>query len=865
MHLLSSLKRALTFHFLLVAIVPVFLFGLVNIQVVSDKQLAGVRDHNMRMAQDIRGEVESFLLEVSADLRLVESALAAPGVLQPAGLDGFLAAVVHSSQFFESIYLLNPDRKILSLGVLVEDPAWRADYTQLDFSAHQLFDSRAPFNTPRWSNTYISLVTGEPSVTLGIPVKQGFLLGNLSLINLSRLLQKYVLNGHVQAAVIDQTGTVIAHNDLALAMQRVNFGNRPVVVSALAGREETSEFKQGSYVSLESAALISPPAWVVWVGLDLDEVLAPIEKMRHLLLAFMGLALCLAAALALFNLRRLMRPLTSLGEQASQIAGGNYALHISASGYEEIDELAVRFTSMSQAIQVREESIITSEQRFRDLVNSIDGIVWEMDYPSFRFLFVSQKAESLLGYPVQSWLEDPGFWESKISPEDMRQAKAYCQLMAEKQLDHSFEYRMTAADGRLVWIRDLVTVISEQGRPTRLLGVMLDVTVQKELLEDLSRSEMNYREIFNASSDAIFIHDAYSGQVVDVNRAMLAMFRCTYEDALLGGTAGYSEGVSPYSEIEAKEKLRIALEEGSCTFPWRARRATGELFWAEVSLQRGMIGGQKRILAAVRDITERKEAENELAGYRAHLEALVQERTRQLGAAQSELVQKERLAVLGRLTATVSHEIRNPLGTIANSLYLVRNALSAEGLAGLERPLALAERNVERCDSIISELLDFSRQRILKTEPVEIDRWLRELLDELNFPAGLNRRWELASAVTLFVEPERLRRAMVNVVTNALQALDEVPENRRSLVVRTRTTGDRCEIEVSDSGPGMSQELMDKIFEPMFSTKNFGVGLGVPIIRNILESHGGGVEYRSEVGNGTAVTLWLPLANAVSP
>ena len=121
---------------------------------------------------------------------------------------------------------------------------------------------------------------------------------------------------------------------------------------------------------------------------------------------------------------------------------------------------------------------------------------------------------------------------------------------------------------------------------------------------------------------------------------------------------------------------------------------------------------------------------------------------------------------------------------------------------------------------------------------------------------------DLSVQVSIVADSERLRRAMVNVITNALQALDELKSGAKILEVKTRTTANRCEISVRDNGPGMSEEIMARIFEPMFSTKNFGVGLGVPIIKNILEGHGGGVEYHSVVGKGTTVTMWLPLEDS---
>lgn len=857
MPLLSSLKRALTLNFLLVAAVPVLIFGLINIQLTSSHQLDGVRELNSAQARSIAEAVDSFLLEVLSDLRHVEQVLSAEGLLLPGGADDFLASMVQNSRSFESIYLLDNQYKVVSVGVLPKLQTRSGDYVDLDFSGHQIFRSAQDFTAPVWSNTFVSLVTGEPSVTLCLPMAKGYLLGNIRLSSLSFLLQSYSKDG-VEVAIIDRSGTLVAHNEAGKAMQRVNFGDHPAVISAMEGVETTEEFVQGKRLSLESVSQVPTSEWVVWLGLDMHVVQAPIKRMRNLLIFFLALAVLLAGAIALFTVRRLMTPLVALGTRTRLIADGLYDVRLQPSGFVEIDELANQIASMTDAIKLREESIISNERRFRDLVNSIDGIVWEMEYPSFRFLFVSKQAEAILGYPLQDWYEVESFWERKTHVDDLAQAKAYCQLMSEKHEDHDFEYRMIAADGRVVWIRDLVTVVVENNRPVRLLGVMIDVTEQKQLLDDLSRSEQNYREIFNATSDAIFIHHAETGQILDVNKSMLTMFNATYEEALLGGLESISQGDSPYSPVEARLKLERAREHGSCTFEWRSRKATGEEFWIDVKLRRALIGNQHRIIATVRDISDRKAAEDELGRYRAQLEDLVKERTEQLEAAQQELVQKERLAVLGQLTATVSHEIRNPLGTVANSLYLLKEALQGKKIAHLTRPLQLAERNVERCDSIISDLLDFSRQRNIQKTPVAIDGWLTEILDEMTFPDGVNCHREFDSQAIVLMDSERLRRVVVNVVTNALQAMDEIPEGDKTLEIKTRLVDERCEIDVRDSGPGMSEEILARIFEPMFSTKNFGVGLGVPIIKNIIEGHGGGVSYQSVPGQGTTVHLWLP-------
>ena len=991
MALLSSLKRALTVNFCLVGSIPVLLFGLICVQLVADQQLQGVRERNIAQAKSIAEEVDAFLLEIRSHLEYVRQTIAADTILQAASTNQFLAEIVRNSLFFESVYLLDKDMQVLHLGVLPELEARQDDYAGIDLSGHRLYQGKKTIQSPVWSNTFVSVITGEPSVTLGMPMPRGFLLGNIRLNSLGTLLQRYAHYPGVEVAIIDKGGTVIAHNIAALSLQRINYANHPAVRSAMDGEDSTRQFVTGDQTYLESAAQIPTPNWIVWVGLNMDHVNAPIRQMRNILIFFTLVAASLGSIIALLNVRRLMLPLTALGQKTAQIADGHYDSRFHPSGFSEIDTLANQISSMSRAIKVREESIITNEKRFRDLVNSIDGIVWEMEYPSFQILFVSQQAEPLLGYTIQEWYEDGHFWRRKIHPDDVEQVLSYSSLMADKLADHSSEYRMIAADGHIVWIRNLVTVVIENKSPVRLLGVMIDVTGQKELLGELQRSEEKYRGIFNGTSDAIFIHDAEDGQILDVNQAMLNMYECAYDDALTGDIGKFCKGVSPYTAADAKLKLREAVEQGSHSFEWVARKMSGELFWAEVNLHSTMIGNQPRVLASVRDIStrkatleqlreaherlnllidrmpigcilwtpqftvnmwnpaaesifgftadealgmepygtivpeyvrpvvepvwqkimrgdrsahsvnenitkqgqtitcewyntpmksssgeivgaismvqdisERKAAEDELEKYRSTLEDLVRERTEQLDFAQAELVQKERLAVLGQLTATVSHEIRNPLGTIANSLYLLKESLQGAEHANLAKPLLLAERNVDRCDTIISDLLDFSRQRRIEKTPILIDDWLTDFLEEMKTPEEVQMQKDLSTNSVVPVDPERLRRAMVNVITNAVQAFDEVDKPNKTLLVRTRLVDATCEIIVQDNGPGMGQDVIKHIYEPMFSTKNFGVGLGVPIIKNILEGHCGGVEYASEVGVGTTVTMWLPLTETAT-
>ncbi len=268
-------------------------------------------------------------------------------------------------------------------------------------------------------------------------------------------------------------------------------------------------------------------------------------------------------------------------------------------------------------------------------------------------------------------------------------------------------------------------------------------------------------------------------------------------------------------------------------------------------------------LGVYRDITEKKIAEDELEKYRHHLEELVEERTRKLNDAQDELVRKERLATLGQLTATVSHELRNPLGAIRPSIYVIRNKVP-QGDAKLKRALDRIDRNIERCDHIIDELLDFTRIKELNLTHIDLNSWLRKLINEQHINNNIKIIYELSDKnPRIDVDEDRLRRAIINVVENACQAMLE-PYERDTVIknaqlgISTQIDGERILITISDNGCGISEDTMPHIFEPLFSTKGFGVGLGMPTVKQIITQHGGTINIDTAADKGTHISLSLP-------
>ena len=237
----------------------------------------------------------------------------------------------------------------------------------------------------------------------------------------------------------------------------------------------------------------------------------------------------------------------------------------------------------------------------------------------------------------------------------------------------------------------------------------------------------------------------------------------------------------------------------------------------------------------------------------------VDERTAELHKTQEALLRQERQSALGQLTASMAHELRNPLSAIANTLHTVKEAVAKGGL-DLERPITRMERSIARCDRIINDLLDYSRMRELRRRTWNVDPWLEEALDDLKVPDGIGvvRRLGAPGRQASF-DSDLMRRAISNLVENAAHAVENAHGKSRRIVVSTRTVESELEFSITDTGPGISSDVLPRVFEPLFSTKGFGAGLGLPMVRQIVEQHDGRVEIASTPGTGTTVTIRLPL------
>lgn len=273
------------------------------------------------------------------------------------------------------------------------------------------------------------------------------------------------------------------------------------------------------------------------------------------------------------------------------------------------------------------------------------------------------------------------------------------------------------------------------------------------------------------------------------------------------------------------------------------------------------------LAVSFKKMTERlKKADAEIKELIKTLEEKVEERTKELKAAQLQILQSEKLASIGKLSATIAHEINNPLNGILTYTKLIEKRLkkdniSSEEIRKIRSYLATMIRETERCTSIVRNLLDFARQRepTLKFD-VDLNSIMEDSLNLLSNQISLQNIElvkDYSSLPPITADPQQMRQVFLNILMNACEAM---PKGGR-IAVRTAyiPEEERVLVEIKDTGVGIEKEYLDKIFDPFFTTKEKGTGLGLSVVYGIVNAHKGTLAVESKKGEGTRVILKLPL------
>jgi PAS domain S-box-containing protein len=501
-----------------------------------------------------------------------------------------------------------------------------------------------------------------------------------------------------------------------------------------------------------------------------------------------------------------------------------------------------------------------SEKKYAGLVDNIDGIVWEADAKSFQFTFVSRQAERILGYPILRWLREPSFWRDHIHADDRDDAVAYCVERTNRGVAYDFEYRMIAADGRVVWLHDFVSVEESGGSPLTIRGVMVDITARKHAEESQRATEALKSAMLEAAADGVICFDP-AGRILEFNRAAVTMFgipRSAAIGALLSELQPLESLHSRTREVVARH-IEIGSMDGlNCPMEKPGQRSDGSSFPIEITIAPILGGNQARFVAYIRNLTEQKKSEEE----RRRLE--------------SRMLHAQKLESLGVLAGGIAHDFNNLLTSMLGYASLATMQLPKESAA--LPMLREIENAARRAAELTQQMLAYSGRGKFTIQSLQLDSIVQEMAKLLGTVVSKKAVIQLdLQPATIEGDATQIRQVVMNLITNASDALEgkngviAIRTGIRpadSKLLRSRffpddlPAGNYAFVEVEDNGCGMSDETLARIFDPFFTTKFTGRGLGLAAVLGIVRGHRGTIKVESKPGLGTRFEMLIPCTAA---
>ena len=501
-------------------------------------------------------------------------------------------------------------------------------------------------------------------------------------------------------------------------------------------------------------------------------------------------------------------------------------------------------------------------------IDSIDALLQILDVlptslfikdENLNFVFSNEAHCRIIGSPAQQLLglSDADFYPAEQAKEFM----AGDRLVLGSDEPHEFLELATSTDGNTVYSLTRKARIATPDGKTYLVGTNTDLTDMKRKEAELEAKEARYRALAETVPVGIW-HLRENGETVYVNPFLLN---------LLGLTE---------VEFAASDPSRILAgcpAEGMAKLIGDASRFETDLLSAGKVVAHAMVVSSgwlenagvsgRSVMVTFVDVTRIADLQT-VNDQVTRLNAELSENIQKLKDTQEQMVRSGRMAQLGQLTATVAHELRNPLAAVRTSAFVLDRKVRDKGL-GVEQQLLRIDNGVVRCDNIISQLLDFARTRPAQCKSYEFDAWIAKIIEEeaAKLPESVHIECTLGlGALQVSFDVDRLSRCIINLVSNASEALvgkegNPVEPSGVQPVIRigTMRTARGVEFTIADNGPGISEANLRRIREPLFTTKTYGTGLGLPAVEKILEQHNGGLDVSSRLGEGACFTAWFPL------
>ncbi len=500
-----------------------------------------------------------------------------------------------------------------------------------------------------------------------------------------------------------------------------------------------------------------------------------------------------------------------------------------------VHSIIATFTDITQRKQA-EETLRASQEMLRLVLDTIPQSVFWKDTHCV-YMGCNQNAARIAGVAAPADIVGKTDHDLPSTDEEVAHFQSWdrCVMATDTPEYHIIE-PLHLPDGTLGWLDTTkVPLHDAQGKVIGVLGVFEDITERKRIEVSLQASEQRFRALIEHSWDGISIISG-EGRLIYNAPSVRRIVGRTGEGV---PPVNVFEGVHPDEREATLHDLALVLAEPGRVLQreCRIRTEDGRYLWIECVacnlLHEPSVAG---IVCNFRDVSERKQAEEEVLRRQAREKELVEE---ELSRVRNQLVRTTRLTALGQMGASIAHELRNPLGAIRNAVYLLRRRGSTDPARWSEY-LEIIDQEIGASDRIISNLLEVSRATEPMREPVDVGDMVRDVFRRLHPAEGVT--WSVTVSpdpFVLFADKVQLRQVLDNLVKNALDAAGP----RGVISVAACHEADYASVIVQDDGPGVPAAQQPSLFEPLFSTKIKGTGLGLYISRQIVQRHGGTLEY----------------------
>jgi hypothetical protein len=511
-------------------------------------------------------------------------------------------------------------------------------------------------------------------------------------------------------------------------------------------------------------------------------------------------------------------------------------------GYEKtLGRVLVSVVDLTERRRM-EEDLRSARERLEYIIDSNPAAIHVAkplpDLSDYFATYQSKSTVSVTGFEAEEFIGKKGaaFWARRVHPDDLA---AYRRGTAEfwRKGHRVCEYRFLHKDGTYRWIMEESNVIRDSNGTVRdIIGYWTDVTERKRMEEEL-RSARDRLEHVLRTNPAVLFYEKPLPDFSDTLSTFVsesARFVLGFEPEKFLGTSGldfWRSHVHPDDLTKFWAELPLLWRNGEYTFEYRFLHGDGKYRWVteQYRIIKDAEGRISNTVAVAIDSTERKQLEEKLA-------------------------KSERLAIVGETAAMVGHDLRSPMQGITSATYLLRHDDSS---AREERDnlLQLIDDAVDQSNKIVSDLLDYSREIHLTLSEATPKEITRSTLAALKMPANINVQDQTQDQPTLTIDPDRMRRVLVNLLTNAIEAMP----NGGTLTVTSKESDGLVELAISDTGGGLAKEILENLWKPLQTTKSKGIGLGLPIVKRIIDAHGGEITVSSRQGEGTTFTIRLPI------